>query len=51
VVSRTLQRVRPGSIVSLHLGHLGTVQALPRILDALAARELLPVTLSRLLRD
>jgi hypothetical protein len=37
--------------VSLHLGHLGTVQALPQILAGLAAKELLPVTLSRLLRD
>ena len=51
VVSRTLQQVRPGSIVSLHLGHLDTVQALPQILDGLRAKGLLPVTLSRLLRD
>jgi len=43
--------VRPGSIVSLHLGHPGTVAALPQILAGLASRELLPVTLSRLLRD
>jgi len=51
VVSRTLATVRPGSIVSLHLGHPGTVAALPQILAGLASRELLPVTLSRLLRD
>jgi len=51
VVSRTLATVRPGSIVSLHLGHPGTVAALPRILAGLASRQLLPVTLSRLLRD
>jgi len=51
VVSRTLEQVRPGSIVSLHLGHLGTVQALPKILAGLAAKGLVPVTLSRLLRD
>jgi peptidoglycan/xylan/chitin deacetylase (PgdA/CDA1 family) len=51
VVSRTLRQVRPGSIVSLHLGHLGTVQALPQILDGLANNGLLAVTLSRLLRD
>jgi len=51
VVSRTLAKVRPGSIVSLHLGHLGTVAALPQILAGLATRQLLPVTLSRLLRD
>jgi peptidoglycan/xylan/chitin deacetylase (PgdA/CDA1 family) len=51
VVSRTLQQVRPGSIVSLHLGHIGTVQALPKILAGLSAKGLAPVTLSRLLRD
>jgi len=51
VVSRTLGQVRPGSIVSLHLGHAGTVRALPQILAGLAARGLVPVTLSRLLRD
>lgn len=51
VVSRTLQQVRPGSIVSLHLGHVGTVEALPKILGGLAAKGLLPVSLSRLLRD
>jgi len=51
VVSRTLQQVRPGSIVSLHLGHPGTVQALSKILTGLSAKGLAPVTLSRLLRD
>jgi peptidoglycan/xylan/chitin deacetylase (PgdA/CDA1 family) len=51
VVQRTLTQVRPGSIVSLHLGHAGTVQALSQILAGLAAKGLAPVTLSRLLRD
>ena len=51
VASRTLDQVRPGSIVSLHLGHSGTVRALPQILAGLGAKGLLPVTLSRLLRD
>lgn len=51
VASRTLAQVRPGSIVSLHLGHAGTVRALPQILTGLAAKGLVPVTLSRLLRD
>jgi len=51
VVSRTLAHVRPGSIVSLHLGHVGTVQALPRMLAGLVAMELVPETLSRLLRN
>jgi len=34
VVSRTLAQVQPGSIVSLHLGHAGTVRALPQIIAA-----------------
>lgn len=51
VVSRTLAQVRSGSIVSLHLGHPGTVRALPQILAGLSAKGLAPVTLSRLLRD
>lgn len=41
--------VRPGSVVSLHLGHPGTVQALPGILADLHARGLRPVTASALL--
>ncbi len=39
-----------GSIVSLHFGHPGTVDALPGILDDLAARGLQPVTAGTLLR-
>lgn len=39
-----------GSIVSLHLGHQGTVAALPGILADLAARGLTPVTATELLR-
>lgn len=38
-----------GSIVSLHLGHQGTVAALPGILADLAARGLTPVTATELL--
>lgn len=49
IVSRTLATVRRGSIVSLHLGHAGTVQALPRLLDGLAVRGLTPVTADALL--
>lgn len=51
VRSRTLAAVQPGSIVSLHFGHQGTLTALPAILDGLKAKGLEPVTLSRLLRD
>ncbi|MCU1692012.1 MAG: polysaccharide deacetylase [Frankiales bacterium] len=50
VVSRTLSAVRAGSIVSLHLGHPGTVTALPRLLDGLRRKGLTPVTASRLLQ-
>ena len=42
-------RVRPGSIVSLHLGHQITIAALPRILDGLSTKRLQPVTLTELL--
>ncbi len=51
VRSRTRRQVRPGSVVSLHLGHPGTADALPGILADLAALGLRPVTLSTLLRD
>ncbi|MCW2889486.1 MAG: hypothetical protein QOE54_447 [Streptosporangiaceae bacterium] len=49
-VTRTvLDGIRPGSIVSMHFGHPGTLTAMPAILDGLAARRLSPVTVSRLL--
>jgi peptidoglycan/xylan/chitin deacetylase (PgdA/CDA1 family) len=38
-----------GSVVSMHFGHPGTVEALPGILDDLTARGLTPVTASTLL--
>lgn len=43
-----LDGVRPGSVVSLHLGHPGTVAALPPILDALHRRGLRAVTTTEL---
>jgi peptidoglycan/xylan/chitin deacetylase (PgdA/CDA1 family) len=49
IVSTVLGSTRPGSIVSLHLGHSGTVTALPAILRGLARRGLRPVTLTELL--
>jgi peptidoglycan/xylan/chitin deacetylase (PgdA/CDA1 family) len=48
VRSRVAAAVRPGSIVSLHLGHAGTVAALPGILADLRSRGLAPVTVSDL---
>ncbi|HYY18513.1 MAG TPA: polysaccharide deacetylase family protein [Streptosporangiaceae bacterium] len=49
IVSTVLGKTRPGSIVSLHLGHSGTVTALPAILRGLARQRLRPVTLTGLL--
>ncbi len=49
VVDRTLETVKGGSIISLHMGHAGTIDAMGRILDGLAAKNLRPVTLSALL--
>jgi peptidoglycan/xylan/chitin deacetylase (PgdA/CDA1 family) len=49
IVATTLRQVRPGSIVSLHCGHPGTVTALPALLDGLSARGLRPVTTTALL--
>jgi peptidoglycan/xylan/chitin deacetylase (PgdA/CDA1 family) len=49
VTQRVLDRVKAGSIVSLHFGYAGTVTALPKILDGLAQRQLTPVTASQLL--
>ena len=49
-VTRTvLAAVRPGSVVSMHFGHSGTVAALPAILDGLHQRGLRAVTTSELL--
>ncbi|MEU4213305.1 polysaccharide deacetylase family protein [Streptomyces sp. NPDC026206] len=49
-VRRTvLSAVRPGSVVSLHFGHAGTVAALPAILDGLHRRGLRAVTTTELL--
>ncbi|MFF7245246.1 polysaccharide deacetylase family protein [Embleya sp. NPDC008237] len=43
-----LNGVRPGSVVSLHFGHPGTVAAMPAILDGLRTRGLRAVTMSEL---
>jgi peptidoglycan/xylan/chitin deacetylase (PgdA/CDA1 family) len=49
VVQRTLATIAPGSVVSLHFGHQGTLDAIPAILDGIEARGLVPVTASALL--
>lgn len=49
-IVRSLARsMRPGSIVSLHLGHTGTLAALPAVLAHLQDSGLAPVTASQLL--
>jgi peptidoglycan/xylan/chitin deacetylase (PgdA/CDA1 family) len=50
VLSRTVAQVKPGSIVSLHFGHQGTLDAMPTLLDRLQTMGLEPVTTSTLLR-
>ena len=49
VAQRTLAAVGPGSIVSLHFGHPGTIAAMPAILDGLDQKGLTPVHASQLL--
>ncbi|MFI6789845.1 polysaccharide deacetylase family protein [Nonomuraea sp. NPDC050383] len=49
ITADVLREVRPGSLVSLHLGHPGTLAAIPRILDGLHRRELRAVTVTELL--
>jgi peptidoglycan/xylan/chitin deacetylase (PgdA/CDA1 family) len=50
ITKATLAGVQPGSIVSMHFGHAGTVTAMPAILDGLHRRGLRPVTLTELMR-
>lgn len=47
-IRRNVARATAGSVVSLHLGHPGTLTAMPGMLDDLAARGLRPVTAGRL---
>lgn len=51
VIRRVLDAVRPGSIVSLHLGHAGTVKAMSAILTGLQKLGLAAVTMSTLIDD
>ena len=43
-IRRAVRAVTAGGVVSLHLGHPGTADALPGVLDDLAGRGLTPVT-------
>ena len=49
ITTRLLRSVQQGSIVSMHFGHPGTVQAMPRILDGLQRRQLAAVSMSRMM--
>jgi peptidoglycan/xylan/chitin deacetylase (PgdA/CDA1 family) len=48
IADRLLSAVRPGAVVSLHLGHRDTVAALPAVLAGLKSRGLAAVTASEL---
>jgi peptidoglycan/xylan/chitin deacetylase (PgdA/CDA1 family) len=48
VVANTLRSARPGSIISLHFGHAGTVTAISPLLNGLRDRGLKPVTMTEL---
>ncbi len=48
VQRRILHSVAAGSVVALHMGHQGTIDALPGVLDGLAQRGLKAVTASQL---
>lgn len=50
VIQKQTATATAGSIVSMHLGHPGTISAMPGILADLASRGLTPVTVSQLLR-
>ncbi|MET9023248.1 polysaccharide deacetylase family protein [Actinopolymorpha sp. NPDC004070] len=50
VVRNGVDSAKPGSILSLHMGHPGTVRALPGLVAGLRARGLQPVTVTDLLR-
>lgn len=49
-IRRATAAAKAGSVVSMHLGHEGTIAALPGILTDFAARGLSPVTATELLR-
>jgi peptidoglycan/xylan/chitin deacetylase (PgdA/CDA1 family) len=48
ITQRVLASAAPGSVISLHFDHPGTLEALPAILDGLAARGLQPGTAAQL---
>jgi peptidoglycan/xylan/chitin deacetylase (PgdA/CDA1 family) len=49
IVQRTLDAAQPGSIISLHFGHPGTIDALPEVVSGLNARGVRSVLVRQLL--
>lgn len=49
-IRRNVATAQPGSVVSMHFGHPGTVTAMPAVLSGLAGRGLQPVTATTVLR-
>jgi len=49
IVARVTQALHPGSIVSLHTGHAGTVEAFPALVAMIRARHLEPVRIGDLI--
>ncbi len=50
IVARVTQDLRPGSIVSLHTGHAGTVEAFPALVQMIRSRQLEPVLIGDLVK-
>jgi peptidoglycan/xylan/chitin deacetylase (PgdA/CDA1 family) len=49
IVARVTSALRPGSIVSLHTGHAGTVEAFPALVQLIRSRHLEPVLIGELI--
>jgi peptidoglycan/xylan/chitin deacetylase (PgdA/CDA1 family) len=50
IVARVTESLRPGSIISLHTGHAGTVEAFPAMVQMIRARNLEPVLVGDLVK-
>ena len=50
IIREVLGEARGGSVVSMHLGHTGTVETLPAVLDGLRRRGLRAVPVAELVR-
>ena len=50
VINNVMKNVKNGSIISLHLGHKVTLEAMPTLLESLHSKGLTPVTLTELLK-